>query len=190
MIAAAAVVGNASAAAPKGTVAGKLVGISLPSAGSGEAFVRAVNLSTSEIVGRAAVNPQGRYSLKLPKGAFELIPSVVSPTRRLTPKVARVHAKAGQRLSISLRRASATAQLRPIVGIPDDAFTGGVDPLSVMNKGIIDMLITDLVAAPVTDACHITVVERSAKFMAAYNVEQMLRRSGSGTRRRSPGRDS
>jgi hypothetical protein len=42
------------------------------------------------------------------------------------------------------------------------------------------MLITDLVAAPATSACQITVVERSAKFMATYNLEQVLRRSGRG----------
>ncbi len=172
--------GIASGAVPKGTVTGRLAGVAIPSAGSGEAFVRAVSLSSGVVVGRGTLNAQGRYSLKLPKGVYALIPSVVSSTRRITPKVSRVALKAGQRKSVALRRAAALAQRRPIVTFLDGAFTGGTGDLALVQKGLVDMLITDLVAAPATAACQITVVERSAKFMAAYNVEQVLRRSGRG----------
>jgi hypothetical protein len=96
--------------------------------------VRAVSLSSGVVVGRAALNAQGRYSLKLPKGVYALIPSVVSSTRRITPKVSRVALKAGQRKSVALRRVAALAQRRPIVTFLDGAFTGGTGDLALVQR--------------------------------------------------------
>lgn len=81
--------GIASGAVPKGTVTGRLAGVAIPSAGSGEAFVRAVSLSSGVVVGRAPLNTQGRYTLKLPKGVYALIPS---PSRAPGASTRRSHA--------------------------------------------------------------------------------------------------
>lgn len=176
VVGAAALVAAMCASAAASTVSGRLTGAPIPAAGAGEAFVRAVDLRTGEIAAVDDTDRAGRYRMTVPKGSFTLLATVVRAGRVFAPKPSRVRLRRGQRRTVPLRaRATAVAQ-RPIVAMPDDSFTGGTGENAVLNKGLRDMLITDLFEAR-TPGCVITQVDRSARFAAAYRFELALSRS-------------
>ncbi len=159
------------------TVAGRISGAPIPAAGAGQAFVRAVNLQTGEIATVDDTDATGRYRVTVPRGAFALFPTVVTLRKVFSPKPTRVRLRRGQRRSVSLRAQQATTIVRPIVALPDESFRGGTGEFAVLNKGLRDMLITDLIDVK-TATCDLSLVERSMKFTDAYNLELALVRRG------------
>lgn len=163
-------------------ISGRLTGTPVPAEGAGEATVRAVDAQTARIAASVAINRRGRYRVTVRKGAYVLLPTVVSPGRPLVrPAATRVRIARGQRKAVTIRAGrtrAAQAVVSPIVGIRDGAFTGGTGEFAVLNRGMGDMLITDLVNANAGAGCTITVAEVSAQFEAAYQLELRLARSG------------
>lgn len=173
VIAAAAFAGPAMAS----TVSGRLAGAPIPAAGAGQAFVRAVNLQTGAVAAVDDTDAAGRYRVTVPKGAFALFPTVVRIGKVSTPKPTKVRLKRGQRRSVTLRARQTAVVQRPVYALPDNSFTGGTGEFSALNKGLRDMLITDLLPAR-TARCQPIFVERSAQFAAAYALELSLARRG------------
>ena len=166
-----------SAAADGAVVTGRITGTAIPADAAGDAFVRAVNLLTGEVIASDDTDASGRYRLTVPKGAFALFPSVVTLTKVVAPKPTKVRLKRGQRASIRLPARPKAVTLRPIVAMKDNAFTGASGEFSGLNRGLRDMLSGDLVSAT-GPGCEVAVVERSARFIAAYNTELALVRKG------------
>ena len=167
---------GAGAAAP-GTFAGTL-GAPLPKGAQAE--VRAISRADARIAATQTVGRSGRFSLKLPAGAY-VITGVVVPAKGRTPTLTStrigVSLKAGQRrtktsLKAKLRKrrgkrsAGARAayvqergQVTPgSVAVEIPPFTGATGDLSVMNRGMANMLITDVVNGA-GDDCGATVIE-------------------------------
>jgi hypothetical protein len=163
-------------------ISGRLTGTSIPPKGTGEATVRAVDTQTGRIAASVATDANGRYRITVPKGVYAVLPTVVAPGRPLVrPAATRVRVKRGQRKTVTIpagRKRVTAATVNPIVGIPDGAFTGGTGAFAVLNRGMGALLITDIVGANPGAGCHITVVEVSAQFEAAYRLELQLARSG------------
>lgn len=61
MVGALAVVLASGSPAGASTVAGRITGVPIPTAGTGEAFVRAVSLLTGEVIAVDATDAAGRY---------------------------------------------------------------------------------------------------------------------------------
>lgn len=181
-LAAAALAAVLPAGAAASVISGRLTGTPIPSQGTGEASVRAVDMQSARVAASAAVGANGRYRMTVPKGAFALLPAVVTPGRPLVrPAATRVRVKRNQRRSVVIpasRKRVAAVAVSPIVAIRDGAFTGGIGDYAVLNRGLGDMLITDIVSARPGAGCAITVVEVSARFEAAYQQELRLVRSG------------
>lgn len=172
----AAVVGF-GASADGSTVTGRVTGATIPATGAGEAFVRAASLLTGQVLAVDATDATGRYRLTVPKGAFALFPTVVTLKKVFAPKPTKVRLRRGQRKSVRVPARQAAVVVRPIVALPDNSFSGATGEFSVLNRGVRDMLITDL--APFrTAACDLTFVERSQRFTDAYRAE--LRLVGAG----------
>lgn len=159
------------------TITGRITGTPVPAAGAGKVFVRAVSLQTGEVVAVDDADPVGKYRLTVPKGAFALFPTVVTLTKLFRPKPTKVRLRGGQRKSVRLPARQTAVVLRPIVALPDNAFTGATGEASGLNRGLRDMLITDLVRVK-TAACDLTLVERSQRFTDDYKLELALSRSG------------
>ena len=163
-------------------IAGRLTGTTIPPADAAQAAVRAIDTQTARVVASVAIGANGRYRVTVPKGVYALLPTVVAPGRPLVrPAPTRVRIKRGQRKTVVLpakRKRVTAATLNPIVAIKDGAFTGGTGDYAVLNRGMGDMLITDIVNATPGAGCNITVVEVSAQFEAAYQLELRLARSG------------
>lgn len=151
------------------TISGKITGAPIPSPGTGQAFVRAVSIQTGEVVAVDDTDASGRYRVNVPKGTFAVFPSVITIGKVFAPKPTRVRLKRGQRKSVRLPARTTATVLRPIVGMPDDSFRGGTGDFRVLNRGLRDMLVTDLLQAT-TPGCDITVAE-----LSAYGVEMRRR---------------
>lgn len=182
ILVAAALSGVLPASGAGSVISGRLTGTPIPAKGAGEAIVRAVDAQTGRITASAVTDAKGRYRFTLPKGAYVLLPTVVAPGRALVrPAATRVRIAGGQRKAVTIRagrKRAAQAVVSPIVGIRDGAFTGGTGDIAVLNRGMRDVLITDLVNARAGAGCTITVVEVSAQFEAAYQLELRLARLG------------
>ena len=165
------------ATAAASAVSGRLTGVPIPAAGAGEAFVRAVDLRTGAVAAVDDADRSGRYRMTVPGGSFALLPTVVRVGRLLAPRPSRVRLRRGQRRTVPLRARVTAVTPRPVVAMPDDSFTGGTGENAVLNRGLRDMLITDLFEAR-TPGCVITQVDRSARFAAFYRDELALSRSG------------
>ena len=159
------------------TVAGKITGAPIPSPGTGQAFVRAVSIQTGEVVAVDDADAAGRYRVIVPKGTFALFPTVITIGKLFSPKPTRVRLKRGQRKSVRLPARAKAVVLRPIVGMPDDSFTGGTGEFRALNKGLRDMLITDLVQTRIA-GCDISLAERGAFGLAMIKREFELARLG------------
>jgi hypothetical protein len=159
------------------TITGRITGAPIPATGVGEAFVRAVSLETGEVVAVDDAGANGGYRVTVPKGSFALFPTVITIGKLYSPKPTRVRVKRGQRTSVRLPARAKAVVLRPRVGMPDDSFTGATGEFRVLNKGLRDMLITDLLETRIA-GCDISLVERSAFGMAMIEQELALSRSG------------
>ena len=173
----AAVVLAVASRAEGSTVSGRISGAPIPAAGTGESFVRAVSLLTGEVAAVDGTDAAGRYRLTVPKGTFALFPTVVTLGKVFAPKPTRVRLRRGQRRSVRLPARQTAVVLRPIVALPDDSFTGGTGEFRPLNRGLRDMLITDLLPVR-TATCDVSIVERSTAFLAARAIELALVRRG------------
>lgn len=158
-------------------VDGRITGVEIPAAGQGEAFVRVVSMQTGAIVATDDVDMAGRYRVTMPKGTFALFPTVVTVGKVYSPKPTRVRLKRGQRKAVRLPAKTTGVAVRPIVGMPDNSFTGATGEFQGLNRGLRDMLMKDIAEARVPD-CTITMVERSAFGLAAIRREFDLVRLG------------
>jgi hypothetical protein len=162
------------------TVSGKLAtGTSkLPrSAKTGEAQVLAMNLDTSAFGAAAEVDRSGRYKLELPAGKWALLSSSVALGKPFTSFLsAAIVTRAGQRRTLPLtlkkfknkrkhRPKAAAANINPRDGreYPGTAYAvrnfkvvGGGSELAPLDKGMMQMLVTDLVEKK---RCAYTIVE-------------------------------
>lgn len=173
----AAVVLAGGSQAKASTVAGRITGVPIPATGAGEAFVRAVNLLTGEVAAVDGTDAAGRYRLTVPKGAFALFPTVVTLRSVFSPKPTKVRLRRGQRKSVGLPARQAAVVLRPIVALPDNSFTGATGEFSPLNRGLRDMLISDLLLVR-TATCDVSLVDRSQLFLSARMTELALVRRG------------
>ena len=103
LVLAAAVVLFGGFRADASTVAGRINGVSIPAAGTGQAFVRAVNLQTGEVAAVDDTDATGRYRVTVPRGAFALFPTVVTLEKVFSPQPTRVRLRRGQRRSVNMR---------------------------------------------------------------------------------------
>jgi hypothetical protein len=159
------------------TVTGKITGAPIPASGAGRAFVRAVSVQTGTVVAVDDTDAVGRYKVSVPKGTFVLLPTVITLNRLFAPKPTRVRLKRGQRKSVRLPARAKAVVLRPIVGMPDDSFTGATGEFRGLNKGLRDMLITDLLTTSIA-GCQIANSEQSAFGLAMIRQEFSLARHG------------
>ena len=169
----------AAGAPPKpGTFAGTL-GISVPKGGQGE--VRAISRADGRVVKTKTLGRTGAFSLTLPAGGYLVVGSVIPPKGKLLAQTqVAVSLKAGQkRTKTSLKarkkkrpkakkresaRASFVQELGQVtpgsVAVEIPSFTGATGELSVMNKGMAHMLITDMFGAGgAADECDVAVLE-------------------------------
>jgi hypothetical protein len=169
---------SAAGAAPSGTFAGSL-GVTIPKGAQAE--VRAINRADGRIAATQTVGRTGRFSLRLPAGSY-VVSGLVVPTKGSAATLRRtrigVSLKAGQRrtrakLKTKLRKRPAKrsdarartafvqerGQVTPgRVAVEIPPFTGATGELSVMNRGMANMLITDVVNGAGED-CDAAVVE-------------------------------
>jgi hypothetical protein len=164
-------------AATASTVTGKITGAPIPAPGTGRAFVRAVSAQTGTVVAVDDTDAVGRYKVTVPKGTFVLLPTVITLNRLFAPKPTRVRLKRGQRKSVRLPARAKAVVLRPIIGMPDASFTGATGEFRGLNKGLRDMLITDLLTTRIA-GCQIAGSEQSAFGLAMIRQEFTLARRG------------
>ena len=159
----------AYAAKPPATVTGKLTGAKLPPKGKSRIPVWAVHLPDGLIAGGTTAAASGRFTLKLPPGNYAILTALI-PARGRGAALFRVAdfvtAKAGKRRTIKptlkkrhkhkRRKAHAAAgepaQLKwvdadyPVVWVHKWSTPAGDAELGVMQKGMQEMIITDLSA--------------------------------------------
>lgn len=165
------------APATASTVTGKITGAPIPAPGTGQAFVRAVSVQTGTVVATDDTDAAGRYKLTVAKGTFVLLPTVITLNTLFAPKPTRVRLKRGQRRSVRLPARGKAVVLRPIAGMPDSSFTGATGEFRVLNKGLRDMLITDLLETKLP-GCEIGISEQGAFGLAMIRQEFTLARLG------------
>lgn len=157
--------GGASGAAH---YSGAVSGTPLPAAGTGRGGVLALALPGGNIVAASALSGAGRYALTLPPGTYGLVTWIADLKRGTTTEVASalVHATAGQKRTVTLktklRKRKAVAR-RLALDLPPgfttvpapagekwvmvDTFPGGTGEHALLERGMQDMLTTDLVQA-------------------------------------------
>jgi hypothetical protein len=164
----------AQATAPA-TVSGKLRGAKLPRAGDGRTVVWAMRIPDGRVLAGTSARSSGRFTLKPPGGSYAIVAAVVPERGRGNPLVRVadfVTAKAGKRRTIrptlkrrhkrkrKVRAAAADVRARaawvnvdyPMLWV--HRWTAQGDPLlGVLEKGMQEMVITDLAAALGTPDC-------------------------------------
>lgn len=169
---------TATSAAPKRATFAVTLGIAVPQGGKGE--VRAINRADGTVAAVRSVGRSGRFSLALPAGQYVVVGAVLPGRgrgRALTQTRVAVSLKRGQRrtkASLKARRrrpakrkrarsayAQELGQVTPgSVAVEIPPFTGATGGLSVLNRGLPAMLITDLFGAGgARDECGVTVLE-------------------------------
>jgi hypothetical protein len=165
----------AAQAASPAKVTGKLTGAKLPRAGKGRVVVWALHLPDGLVTAGTTASSSGRFTLKLRAGDYAILAAVVNKSGRsdaLVRVADFVTAKAGKRRTIKptlkkrhkkkRRKAKAAGAERslnwvdadyPVVWVHRWAASGPPD-LKVMEKGMQDMVITDLSAAIGTPECR------------------------------------
>lgn len=150
----------ATAASPAsgagGTISGSVAG--MPKASSGTASVRVVDGDTGRLAAVATPKPSGAFTVALPDdGAYVLTTSVIAPGKPLSTAAMPISVKRGQRRKgVRLKPKRSKRGTRAYVqengavtaGVPAfsvEDFTGGTGDWAVLNRGLTDMLITDLV---------------------------------------------
>ena len=164
----------AAQAATPATVTGKLTGAKLPRAGQGRVVVWALHLPDGLVTAGTTASASGRFTLKLRAGDYAILAAVVPRSGRgnaLVRVADFVTAKAGKRRTIKptlkkrhkrKKRAKVAGAERslnwvdadyPVVWVHRWAASGPPE-LNVMEKGMQDMVITDLSAAIGTPECR------------------------------------
>jgi hypothetical protein len=164
----------AAQAATPARVTGKLTGAKLPRAGKGRVVVWALHLPDGLVTAGTTASSSGRFTLKLRAGDYAILAAVVPSKGRGNPivRVADfVTAKAGKRRTIkpTLKKrhkkkrpkAKAAGAERSLAWVDADYpvvwvhrwSASGPPELNVMEKGMQDMVITDLSAAIGTPEC-------------------------------------
>lgn len=169
----------AACAARPATLTGTLTGARLPAAGHGRVPVKAIRLADGRVLAGTYATPRGRFTLKAPAGSYAVVASVI-PERGARPPVERVAAfvaaKAGKRVAVRAlrarrrgaggRRGRARQQVVARAAFQHVRYLAlwvrrwrvpGGD-LRVFERGMTDMLITDLTA--VVGRCGGAVVDR------------------------------
>lgn len=149
---------------------GTVRGTPLPAPGTGRGGVFALALPGGAVAAASALTPAGRYSLKLPPGTYALVPWIADLKRRTFTEIASalVHATAGQRRTLPLttqlrKRKLAVARRASDLHLPPgfttvpppagekwviiDTFPGGTGDNALLEKGMQDMLTTDVLFA-------------------------------------------
>jgi hypothetical protein len=166
----------AAEGAKRATVTGKLTGAKLPSRSNGRVPVWALRISNGKVAAGTYASAKGRFTLKMPKGSYAILAAVIPERGRKNPLVRVadfVTAKAGKKMRIkptlkkrhkrkhkqahasALARAAWVDVDRPVVWVHRWSLTqGSRSELKVMEKGMQDMVITDLSAAIGTPACQ------------------------------------
>ncbi len=149
--------------AASGVVSGTLAG-PLPKTGSGEALVSVVSLSDFRVVAARTLGRTGTFSLSVPAGTYALVATVVSFHGAIVSRAVAVSVRSGQRrtklrLSVKKPKKKKTRKKRPGaraayvqqsgkattgVAYTVENFTGATGDLSVLNRGLTDMLAADL----------------------------------------------
>jgi hypothetical protein len=159
-------------AAKRATVTGKLSGAKVPARGNGRVPVWALRLGDGVVVTGVYASPAGRFTLRLPAASYAILAAVV-PSKGRHDAIVRVAdfvtAKAGVRRVIKptlkkrhkpKRRGARAARAHaawvnadyPVIWV--HKWSAGNDALfKVMEKGMQEMVITDLVAAVGTPFC-------------------------------------
>ena len=162
---------GAQAATKPGTFAGTL-GVTLPKGAQGE--VRAISRADGRIAAARTTGAKGQFTLTLPSGQYLVVGAVIpagGKGKTITETRVAVSLKPGQkRTKTSLKarkkkkRKSAKAsyvqeggQVTPgNIAVEIPPFTGATGELSVLNRGITNMLISDVASG---GDCDVTVVE-------------------------------
>lgn len=174
--------------AASGSIAGTVPG-ALPAKTRGETDLIVYSLADHRVATARTVSRAGRFSLRLPSGAYAIRTSIVDrrasrPSTALLP----VSLRSGQRrrslrLAVRRRPARRSAHLSYVqesgkssqgTAVSVEDFSGATGDWAVMNRGLTDMLITDLV--PQTEKCKGAVVANS-RDRAAIEGELNLQKS-------------
>jgi hypothetical protein len=162
-------------AAPDATLTGRLTGAKLPKRGAGVIPMAALRLTDGVVVAGTYARPDGRFSLSAPPGPYAILAAVVprrGKGRPLERTAALTTARAGRRSKLKAtlkkrkRRArhSSTGHAAFVqVDYPVAAFFPFQAPpgdLKILERGIPDMLVTDIVAGIEREDCNAAVVER------------------------------
>jgi hypothetical protein len=166
---------NAGAAPKSGKFSGTL-GFKAPKRAKVE--VRAINREDGSVAGVKTASRTGAFSMSLPAGAYLIVGTAI-PTRGKASaiKQARVSVslKAGQKRTKakltarkkkkSKRKVARAAYVQELgqvtpgrVAVEIHAFTGATGELSVMNRGMADLLTTDVLQTA-GDDCNVSLIE-------------------------------
>jgi hypothetical protein len=185
----------ATADAKRATLKGTVAGIKVPSPGSGEAWLRALNVDSGVLAGSATISRRGRFKLSVPAGKYAfLAASLRFPGASFVDRlVGAERLKAGKttKLKPPAKRPKARASQGPVLsGIGDVSVdypaiwvkrfkvTGGGPDFALLDQGLGDYMTTLLI--PDADTCgaggrKYSVVERER----IKDVLDELRRSQS-----------
>lgn len=159
-------------AAKPAIVKGTLGGAKLPKASAGVAGVRAVAIDTMAVRDADRVNRKAAYDLRVPAGKYALVTSIVqrgAAAKTVLSGVIRTRAGRTRKLKLSAKKAKRRkrahrANVNPRDGRAYDGiavavkyFTGGTGDLAPLNRGISDMIVTDIFNG--AGGCRYTVVE-------------------------------
>lgn len=175
--------GAAAAAARPGSLAGTFP---VPRGGQGE--LRVVDAATGGVAATRTLPRSGAFRLTLPAGAYLLVGAAVTRRGRATTTATLpVTLRVGQRRKkLPLRRSTRKAERRArrafvqergqvtagSVAVEIPSFTGATGDLSVFNRGMAAMLITDVTNG--ADECGVTVreVDRIADVIAELELSR------------------
>jgi hypothetical protein len=181
-------------AAQRATVTGKLTGAKLPAKGKGRIPVWALRLSDGVVAAATNARPAGRFTLRTPAGSYAILAAVV-PAHGRAGAIVRVAdfvtAKAGARRTIKptlkkrhkpkKRRGTRGARARaawvnvdyPVIWVHKWS-VGNDSLLKVMEKGMQDMVITDLAAVVGRPGCPgaISAGDNLADVLAEIKLQQ------------------
>jgi hypothetical protein len=158
----------ATADAKRATVKGTVAGIKVPRPGSGEAWLRALNVDSGALTGSATISRRGRFKVSVPAGKYAfLAASLRFPGGSFVDRLvgaARLKAGKTTKLKPPAKRPKARASQGPILsGIGDVSVgypaiwvkrfevTGGGPDFAVLDKGLGAYMTTSLV--PDAEAC-------------------------------------
>ena len=191
--------GPAAAAAP--TVLGRVTG-ALPPSSRAVTEIRAFEAGSARLVATATASPTGVFRLSLPPGGYVLATNVTpkrGPGSAAVQRVIALTLARGQRrgaVKIAKPTARASAAVWPLaraaysqesgaitpgaIAFSVENFTGATGELGVMNRGLSDLLQTDLVNAPcrhaeVANSSDRVLVERELAFQKSKYVDPSTR---------------